>query len=60
MTRERPEPPFPAQGISPPGSDNAMEPRPRFAAPDYRGSGKLRGDVALIAGGDFLHRGTKR
>jgi NAD(P)-dependent dehydrogenase (short-subunit alcohol dehydrogenase family) len=29
-----------------------MSPRPRFLAPDYRGSGKLSGKVALITGGD--------
>jgi NAD(P)-dependent dehydrogenase (short-subunit alcohol dehydrogenase family) len=29
-----------------------MDPRPRYAAPDYRGSGKLHGKVALITGGD--------
>jgi NAD(P)-dependent dehydrogenase (short-subunit alcohol dehydrogenase family) len=29
-----------------------MELRPRFLAPDYRGSGKLDGMVALITGGD--------
>jgi NAD(P)-dependent dehydrogenase (short-subunit alcohol dehydrogenase family) len=29
-----------------------MDPRPRFHAPDYRGSGKLARKVALITGGD--------
>jgi NAD(P)-dependent dehydrogenase (short-subunit alcohol dehydrogenase family) len=29
-----------------------MEPRPRYEAPQYRGSGKLNGRVALITGGD--------
>lgn len=29
-----------------------MDPRPRFEARGYRGSGKLAGDVALITGGD--------
>lgn len=29
-----------------------MTPRPRFLAPQYRGSGKLAGKVALITGGD--------
>jgi NAD(P)-dependent dehydrogenase (short-subunit alcohol dehydrogenase family) len=29
-----------------------MQPRPRFEAPEYRGSGKLEGRVALITGGD--------
>jgi NAD(P)-dependent dehydrogenase (short-subunit alcohol dehydrogenase family) len=29
-----------------------MDPRPRYEAPHYRGSGKLAGKVALITGGD--------
>jgi NAD(P)-dependent dehydrogenase (short-subunit alcohol dehydrogenase family) len=29
-----------------------MDPRPRYEAPDYRGSDKLEGRVALITGGD--------
>jgi NAD(P)-dependent dehydrogenase (short-subunit alcohol dehydrogenase family) len=29
-----------------------MSPRPRYEAPEYRGSGKLDGRVALITGGD--------
>ena len=29
-----------------------MDPRPRVARSDYRGSGKLAGRVALITGGD--------
>src|SRR4051812_50122478 len=29
-----------------------MEPRPRYWAPHYRGSGKLMDKVALITGGD--------
>ncbi len=35
-----------------PGLESAMHPRPQFIAPDYRGSGKLEGKVALITGGD--------
>lgn len=35
-----------------PGSENEMTPRPQFRAPEYRGSGKLEGRVALITGGD--------
>ena len=30
----------------------ALRPRPQFLAPDYRGSDKLKGKVALITGGD--------
>src|SRR4026209_8148 len=35
-----------------PGHEHEMTPRPRVALPEYRGSGKLDGKVALITGGD--------
>jgi NAD(P)-dependent dehydrogenase (short-subunit alcohol dehydrogenase family) len=35
-----------------PGIESDMTPRPRAEDPSYRGSGKLRGKVALITGGD--------
>jgi NAD(P)-dependent dehydrogenase (short-subunit alcohol dehydrogenase family) len=35
-----------------PGREHEMEPRPEAERPGYRGSGKLRGKVALITGGD--------
>ncbi len=35
-----------------PGIESEMTPEPRHQAPDYRGSGKLEGTVALITGGD--------
>jgi len=35
-----------------PGRESAMTPRPDAERPDYRGSGKLDGKVALITGGD--------
>jgi NAD(P)-dependent dehydrogenase (short-subunit alcohol dehydrogenase family) len=35
-----------------PGIESEMTPRPRAEDPAYRGSGKLRGKVALITGGD--------
>ena len=44
--------PLPAQHQAKPGSEKALSPRPRYEAPDYRGSGKLDGKVALITGGD--------
>ena len=34
------------------GSEAALEPRPRFQAPAYRGSGKLEGFAALVTGAD--------
>jgi NAD(P)-dependent dehydrogenase (short-subunit alcohol dehydrogenase family) len=49
---EQPKPPFPDQGISPPGEEAKMDPRPRYEAPEYRPAGKLEGKVALITGGD--------
>ena len=48
----QPEPPFPAQHQSKPGLESKLEPRPRYEAPQYRGSGKLDGKVAIITGGD--------
>jgi NAD(P)-dependent dehydrogenase (short-subunit alcohol dehydrogenase family) len=48
----QPKPPFPKQHQSKPGSEAALEPRPRFRAPEYRPAGKLEGLVALITGGD--------
>jgi len=50
--REQPEPPLPAQHMEKPGIEADMALKPRFHAPDYRGSGKLEGMVALITGGD--------
>ncbi|MBS4538427.1 SDR family oxidoreductase [Clostridium sp. D2Q-11] len=35
-----------------PGLEYLMEPRPIYDNPDYKGSGKLKGKVALITGGD--------
>jgi NAD(P)-dependent dehydrogenase (short-subunit alcohol dehydrogenase family) len=48
----KPRPPFPPQPIEPPGIEEQMSPRPRYEAPEYRGSGKLRDKAALITGGD--------
>ncbi|SEI17211.1 MULTISPECIES: SDR family oxidoreductase [unclassified Leifsonia] len=43
---------FPEQQQQPPGSTEAMEPRPDHGEESYRGSGKLTGKVALITGAD--------
>lgn len=51
-TDRKPHPPFPDQDLDPPGEEAKMAPRPRYEAPEYRGSGKLEGKVALITGGD--------
>ena len=50
--RAQPVNPVPAQHLSKPGNEAAMALRPRFEAPGYRGSGKLKGMAALITGGD--------
>lgn len=47
-----PTPPQPEQHQPKPGKESELEPRPRYEAPHYRGSGKLKGRVALVTGGD--------
>lgn len=49
--REQPES-MPAQHLQKPGNEHELELEPRFLAPDYRGSGKLDGMVAVVTGGD--------
>jgi NAD(P)-dependent dehydrogenase (short-subunit alcohol dehydrogenase family) len=51
-TIEEPLSPFPPQHQVRPGLESRMEPRPRYAAANYRGSEKLFDKVALITGGD--------
>ncbi len=43
---------FPAQEQQQPGKEAEMHPQPEYIRKDYSGSGKLRGKVALITGGD--------
>ena len=50
--RKQPENPLPAQHLAKPGLERDLIPAPRFEAKEYRGSGKLRGFVALVTGGD--------
>ncbi|MBD8644788.1 SDR family oxidoreductase [Stenotrophomonas sp. CFBP 13724] len=50
-TRRQPEK-MPAQNIGKPGNENELELSPRFLAPDYVGSGKLKGLRAIVTGGD--------
>ncbi len=50
--REEPTPPFPEQHEAKPGRESALQPRPRYDAPQYRGSGKLADKVAIVTGGD--------
>ncbi len=51
-TRKQPEPPHPKQQLEKPGLESDLEPKPKYLAPDYRGSGKLEDKVAIITGGD--------
>jgi len=49
----RPQPEdLPAQHLPKPGIEADMDLKPRFMAPDYKGSGKLQDMVAIITGGD--------
>jgi NAD(P)-dependent dehydrogenase (short-subunit alcohol dehydrogenase family) len=50
--RTYPAPPFPKQHQSKPGIEARLDPIPFFDAPFYVGSGKLKGKIALITGGD--------
>ena len=50
--REQPENPMPDQHLKKPGVEAEMREAPRYDAPDYRGSGKLEGRIALVTGGD--------
>ena len=50
--RKQPQNPLPAQHQRKPGIEAELRPRPKFMAPDYRGSDKLRDMAALITGGD--------
>jgi NAD(P)-dependent dehydrogenase (short-subunit alcohol dehydrogenase family) len=42
----------PQQQTHQPGLETEMTPAPEYIRPDYRGSGKLHGKVALLTGGD--------
>mgnify|MGYP001627456612 CR=1 FL=1 len=43
---------LPAQHLPKPGLEADMKLKPRFMAPDYKGSGKLQDMAALVTGGD--------
>src|SRR4051812_32600128 len=51
-SERKPKPPFPKQYQNRPGAEHKLNPRPKFEAPNYKGSGKLDGRTALITGGD--------
>lgn len=44
--------PFPPQEQSQPGREHLMTPAPEVVRPDYRGTGRLDGKVAVVTGGD--------
>lgn len=50
--RKQPENPMPDQHLEKPGVEAEMELKPRYLAPDYKGSEKLKDRVALVTGGD--------
>ena len=51
-TQHQPETPLPAQHLSKPGNEHELEVEPRFLAPGYLGSEKLKDMVAIVTGGD--------
>jgi len=51
-TRPQPVNPMPQQHQRKPGHEHKLDPQPHFLAPDYAGSSKLQGMVALVTGGD--------
>src|SRR5690242_10111446 len=50
--KQQPKPPFPEQHLEKPGLESELEPKPKYEAPQYKGTGKLLDKVALITGGD--------
>ncbi|MET4574407.1 NAD(P)-dependent dehydrogenase (short-subunit alcohol dehydrogenase family) [Stenotrophomonas rhizophila] len=50
-SRKQPET-MPAQHIAKPGNEHELDLAPRFLAPNYVGSGKLKGKRAIITGAD--------
>ncbi len=50
--RKQPQNPMPAQHLKKPGNEHELNLQPRFLAPAYKGSGKLKDMAAIITGGD--------
>ncbi|WP_434026775.1 SDR family oxidoreductase [[Pseudomonas] boreopolis] len=50
--RRQPENPLPAQHLRKPGNEHELAVEPRYLAPDYLGSDKLKGMRAIVTGGD--------
>ena len=49
--QEEPKSPMPAQHQEKPGLESEIEPKPRYEAPHYKGSGKLKDRASLVTGG---------
>ena len=49
---DQPAPPFPQQHLAKPGIEAEMELKPKFMAEQYKGSGKLEGQAAIVTGAD--------
>jgi NAD(P)-dependent dehydrogenase (short-subunit alcohol dehydrogenase family) len=49
---DHPTPPYPEQQQPIPGTTDAMHPRPDHGEDSYKGSGRLAGKKAIVAGGD--------
>lgn len=50
--RKYPVPPLPSKTLKKPGKEKNLSLEPMYDAPFYEGSGKLKGKVAIITGGD--------
>lgn len=50
--QKEPKGPMKPQSQPKPGLDSAMDPKPKYKAPLYKGADKLKGKAALITGGD--------
>jgi hypothetical protein len=47
-----PHPPFNSEPQDSPGLESKMDPKPDYGYTSYNGTGKLRGKIAIITGGD--------
>src|SRR6195256_583069 len=52
MPARKPKVPLPEQHQAKPGIEAKIKPRPAYEAPQYKGSDKLKGKVAIVTGGD--------
>ena len=52
QVQAEPRTPMPPQHQEKPGVESKVSPKPKYEAPLYKGSDKLKGKVALITGGD--------